>query len=107
MNILRTIKRRKTNWAGHILGRNCLLKHVIEGKLEGSIEVTGRRGRRRKQPLNDVKGKRGFCKLKEEALDRTVCSTGSGRGFKSVVGQTDLNLGGKGASEDNFDLEMN
>jgi hypothetical protein len=43
-NILQTIKRRKANWIGHSLHRNCLLKHVIEGKLEGRIEVTGRRG---------------------------------------------------------------
>jgi hypothetical protein len=41
-NILHTIKRRKANWIGHILRRNCLLKHVIEGKLEGRIEVTER-----------------------------------------------------------------
>jgi hypothetical protein len=34
-NIPHTIKRRKANWIGHILRRNCLLKHVIEGKLEG------------------------------------------------------------------------
>jgi replicative superfamily II helicase len=33
-NILRTIKRRKANWIGHMLCRNCLLKHVIEGKRE-------------------------------------------------------------------------
>jgi hypothetical protein len=33
-NILRTIKRRKANWIGHIVRRNCLLKHVIEGKRE-------------------------------------------------------------------------
>jgi hypothetical protein len=32
-NILHTIKRRKTSWIGHILPRNCLLKHVIEGKI--------------------------------------------------------------------------
>jgi hypothetical protein len=38
-NIVHTIKRRKSNWIGHILRRNCLLKHVIEGKLEGRIEV--------------------------------------------------------------------
>jgi hypothetical protein len=25
-------KRRKANWIDHILRRNCLLKHVIEGK---------------------------------------------------------------------------
>ena len=47
-NILQTIKIRKANWIGHILRRYCLLKHVIEGKIEGRIEVTGRRGRRRK-----------------------------------------------------------
>jgi hypothetical protein len=45
-NILHTIKRRKANWIGHILRRNCLLKQVIEGKLEGRIEMTVRRGRR-------------------------------------------------------------
>jgi hypothetical protein len=34
-NILRTIRRRKANLIGHILRRNRLLKHVIEGKIEG------------------------------------------------------------------------
>jgi len=33
MNILRTVKSRKANWIGHILYRNCLLKHVIERKI--------------------------------------------------------------------------
>jgi hypothetical protein len=33
-NALRTIKKRKANWIGHMLRRNCLLKHVIEGKTE-------------------------------------------------------------------------
>jgi hypothetical protein len=46
--------------------RNCLLTHVIEGKLEGRIEVTGRRGRRRKQLLDDLKEMRRYWKLKEE-----------------------------------------
>jgi hypothetical protein len=50
-NILHTIKGWKANWIGHVLRRKCLLKHVIEGKLEGRIEVMGRRGRRRKQIL--------------------------------------------------------
>jgi hypothetical protein len=72
-NIVHTIKRRKANWIGHILRRNCLLKHVIEGKVEGRIEVTGRRGGRRKHLLDDIKETRGYWKLKEEALDRTVC----------------------------------
>jgi hypothetical protein len=33
-NIIHKIKRRKDNWIGHILRRNCLLKHIIEGKIE-------------------------------------------------------------------------
>jgi hypothetical protein len=38
-HIVHTVKRRKVNWIGHILRRNCLLKHVIEGKVGGRIEV--------------------------------------------------------------------
>ena len=34
-DILHTIKVRRVNWISHILRRNCLLKHVIEGKIEG------------------------------------------------------------------------
>jgi hypothetical protein len=83
-----TIKRRKADWIGHILSRNCLLKHVIEGKLEGRIEMTGRRGRRRKQLLDDLKEKRRYWKLKEEALDRTLWRTCFGRGYGPVVRQT-------------------
>jgi len=51
-NIVHTVHRRKANWIGHILHRNCLLKDVIEGKIEGKADVTRRRGRKRKQPLN-------------------------------------------------------
>jgi len=54
------------------LRRNCLLKHAVEGKIEGRIEVTGRRGRRRKQILDGLDEMRGCWKLKEEALDRTL-----------------------------------
>jgi len=46
------------------LGRNSLLKHITEDKIKGRIEVTGRRGRRRKQLLDDLKENRGYCKLK-------------------------------------------
>jgi hypothetical protein len=87
-HILHTIKRRKANWIGHILRRNCLLKHVIEGKLEGRIEMTGGRGRRRKQLLDDFQEKRRYWKLKEEALDRTMWRTCFGRGYGPVVRQT-------------------
>jgi len=51
-NVLHTVKRRNTNWIGHILRWNCFLKHGIEGEVEGMIEVTGRRERRRKQLLD-------------------------------------------------------
>jgi len=54
-NILREIGKRKANWIGHILCRNCLLQRVIEGKIKGGIEVTGRRGRRRRKLLDDLK----------------------------------------------------
>jgi len=37
------MKGRKANWIAHILCRNCLLKHVTGGKIEGRIEVTERR----------------------------------------------------------------
>ena len=71
-NILHEIRKRKANWIGHILRRNCLLKQVIEGKIKGEMEVTRRRGRRRKKLLDDLKYRRGYCHLKEEALDRTI-----------------------------------
>jgi hypothetical protein len=41
-NILKTIKRRKANWIGHILRRNCLLKQVIEGKGRGKDGSDGK-----------------------------------------------------------------
>jgi len=84
-NSLHEIGKRKANWIGHILRRNCLLKQVIEGKIKGGIEVTGRRGKRRKKLLDDLKDRRGYCELKEEALDRTVWRNRFGKGFGPVV----------------------
>jgi hypothetical protein len=57
------------------MARNCLLKHTIEGKTEKRLEMTGRRARRRKQLLDDLKESRRYWKLKEEALDRTIWRT--------------------------------
>jgi hypothetical protein len=71
-NILHEISKRKANWMGHILRRNCLLRQFIEGKIKGGIEVTGRRGRRRRKLLDDLKERRGHSYLKEESLDRTM-----------------------------------
>jgi hypothetical protein len=87
-NILHEIGKRNSNWFGHILRRNCLLQWVMEGKIKGGIEVTGRRGRRRRKLLDDLKERRGYSHLKEEVLDRTVWRDRFGRGFGSVVRQT-------------------
>ena len=77
--------KRKANWIGHILRRNCLLKQVIEGKIKGQMEVTRRQGRRRKKLLDDLKDRRGYCELKEEALDCTMWRKRFARGFEPVV----------------------
>ena len=87
-NILHEIRKRKANWIGHILRRNCLLQRVIEGKIKGGIEVKGRRGRKRRKLLDDLKERRGYSQLKEEALDRTMWRARVGRGFGPVVRQT-------------------
>ena len=47
--------------------------------------MTGRRGRRRKQLLDDLKEKRGYWELKEEALDRALSRTRFGRDYGPVV----------------------
>jgi hypothetical protein len=73
---------------GHILRRNCLLRHVIERKMKLGIEVTGRRGRRRRKLVDDIKERRGYSYLKEEALDRTMWRTRFGLGFGPLVRQT-------------------
>ena len=88
-NILHEISKRKANWIGHILRRNCLLQRVIEGKIKEEIEVTGRRGRRRRRKLlDDLKERRGYSHLKEEALDRTMWTARFGRGFGPFLRQT-------------------
>ena len=84
-NILREIRKRKAEWIGHILRRIFLLQQVIEGKIKRKMEVLRRRGRRRKELLDDLKDRRGYCQLKEEALDRTMWRNRFGRGFGPVV----------------------
>jgi hypothetical protein len=84
-NILQEIKKLKANCIGHILRRNCLLKEVIERKIKGRMEVTRRRGRRRKKLLDDLRDRRGYSHLKEEALDRIKWRNHFGRGCGPVV----------------------
>ena len=64
--LLNNILRRKANWIGHILRRNCLFHDAIEGQ---KTEVKGV-GRRRTQPLDDLRNRRKIWELKEEAEDR-------------------------------------
>jgi hypothetical protein len=87
-NILHEISKREDNWIGHILRRNCILRQVIEGNIKGGIKVTGRRGRRRRKLLDDLKERRGYSHLKEEALDRKMLRARSRRGLGPVVRQT-------------------
>jgi hypothetical protein len=63
----------------------CLLKQVIEEKIKGQIEVTKRQGRRRKKLLDELENRKGYCELKEEALDRTMWRNRFARGFGPVV----------------------
>jgi hypothetical protein len=65
-NVLHTIKIRKANWIGHILRRNCLLKHVIEGKIGGNDKSDGKTRKRTKQLLDDVREEKKYWKLKEK-----------------------------------------
>jgi len=80
-NIAHEIRKRKANWIGHILRRNCFLKQVIEGKIKEEMELT----RRRKKLLDDLKERRGYSHLKEEALDRSIWRNRFGGGFEPVV----------------------
>jgi hypothetical protein len=59
-----------------------------EGKIQGRIEVTGRQGRIRRKLLDDLKERRGYSYLKEEALDCTMWRACFGGGFGPVVRQT-------------------
>jgi hypothetical protein len=70
------------------LRRNCLLQQVIEGKIKVEIEEKGRRGIRRRKLLDDLKERRRFSHLKEEALDLTTWRPRFVRGFGPVVRQT-------------------
>jgi hypothetical protein len=88
ISILQTIKRRKVNWIARILRRNCLIKQVISGEIEGRIKVTGRRGSRSKQLLDSLKETKEYWKLKRGSARsqyvenwlckrlRTCCKTG-------------------------------
>ena len=83
--ILHEISKRKANLIGQNSRRNCLLRQVIEAKVNEGIEMTGRLGRRRRKLLDDIKERTGYSHLKEEALDRSMRRVRYGRGFGPVV----------------------
>jgi hypothetical protein len=64
-NTVHKIKIRNAQCIGQILRRNCLLRHVIEGKIKGRTEVRGRRGRRSNYLLEDFKETRKYWKIKK------------------------------------------
>jgi hypothetical protein len=61
---------------------------VLLTERQGRIEVTARQGRRRKHLLDDLKERRGYWKLKEEALDCSFWRTHGGRHYGPVISQT-------------------
>ena len=61
---------------------------LLKERCNGGIEVTGKQGRRRRKLLDDLKERRGYSHLKEEALDSTMWTARFGRGFGPVVRQT-------------------
>ena len=73
-----------------MLCRNCLIKHVIVRKVDGNVEVTGKRGIIRKQLLDSSKETRRYLyhQLKERELARTFCGTRFGRDNRLVLRQT-------------------
>ena len=85
-NIVHTIKGRKVT--GSVIGGVGIDLYTRCWRQDRRKEVPGRRGRRCKQLLDDLNEKRGYLKLKEEELDRTVWRTRFGRGNIPVVKQT-------------------
>ena len=53
------ISKRKANWIGHILRRNCLLQRVIEGKKKRGDISEGKTRKKTRELLDDLKERRG------------------------------------------------
>jgi hypothetical protein len=84
-NILHALGRNKDNWIGHTLRRDCLLKHVSEGKIDGGMEMMGRQGRKHKHLQDGLKEKIEY--WKEEAPGRTLWKTHFDRHYGPVARQ--------------------
>jgi hypothetical protein len=64
------------------------VKHISEARIEEETEVKRRRGKRRKQLLDDLKKMTGYWKFKEEALYSILWRIRLGRGYGPAVRQT-------------------
>ncbi|KAI5721796.1 hypothetical protein M8J77_025821 [Diaphorina citri] len=65
-SILKTIKKRKANWLGHILRRDCIQRRIMEDKIEGKRG----RGRRKFGMLSDILKGKSYAELRDDAQDR-------------------------------------
>jgi hypothetical protein len=86
-NILREMSKRKANGLVTFCVETAFYDRLLKER-KGGIEVTGRRGRRRRKLLDDLKERRRYSHMKEEILDRTMWRARFGRGFGPVVRQT-------------------
>ena len=64
---------------------NCLLKRFVQGKIEGRMRVTGRRGRRRKKLLDDLNEKVKILEIEKETLDCILWRTGFVKAYRPLV----------------------
>ena len=83
--LMQILKRIGIDWRERSLISKLYMEQKVKVRLKGQIEVTRRRRRRRKKLLDDLKDRRGYCQLKEEALYRTMWRNRFGRGFGPVV----------------------
>jgi len=86
--LLYTRQRRKAKWIGHILWRNCLLKQVMEEKVEGRTQAKEKGVTRYVQLMDDLKEMKGCKKLNQEAHDHILWITCFERGYGPVTRHT-------------------
>jgi len=64
--LLQAVQKRKSNWLGHVLRRQCLQRDMLEGSVEGRLK----RGRLRRKIIDDMKQEKNYQELKFMAEDR-------------------------------------
>jgi hypothetical protein len=87
ISYMKYVKGRRTGLVTFYIEIACY-NGLLKERYKGGGEVTGRQGRRRRKLLDDLKERRGYSHLKDNALDRTLWRARFGRGFGPVVRQT-------------------